>query len=108
MEVRLPWLSRRANYTIPTNYTVPPFPSLFWPPQDFPYELLHIGDIWRFTFLWTIIIYAIFHIGATGIAMVMQVGRTRSNWKYMWVVPLVYGLVAGLQAMFAGTFIGLV
>lgn len=52
--------------------------------------------------------YAIFHLGATGIALVMQVGKTRSNWKYMWVVPIVYSLVAGFQALFAGSLVGLV
>lgn len=108
MEIRLPGLARRDDFEIPANYTVPRFPSLFWPPQDFPYTLQYIGDIWRFTFLWTIIIYAIFHLGATGIALVMQVGKTRSNWKYMWVVPIVYGVVAGFQAMFAGSVVGLV
>jgi hypothetical protein len=107
MEIRLPGLSPRDNFTTPAHYTAPRFPSLYWPPLDFTYTLVYIGDIWRFTFLWTIIIYAIFHLGATGIALAMQVGKTRSNWKYMWVVPIVYGLVAGFQAMFAGTFVGL-
>jgi len=108
MEIRLPGLSRRDDIESGANYTAPRFPSLYWPPQNFPYTLQNIGDIWRFTFLWTIIIYAIFHLGATGIAFLMQVGKRRSNWKYMWVVPIVYGLVAGFQAMFAGSVVSLV
>jgi len=108
MEIKLPGLARRDNYTTPDNYTVPHFPSLYWPPEKFPYTLVNIQDIWRFTLLWTVILYAIFHLGATGIALVMQVGKTRSNWKYMWVVPIVYSLVAGFQALFAGSLVGLV
>ncbi|OIW33271.1 hypothetical protein CONLIGDRAFT_640416 [Coniochaeta ligniaria NRRL 30616] len=108
MEMRHPELTRRDYYGIPDDYTVPGFPSLYWPPEAFPYTLVYIGDIWRFTFLWTIIIYAIFHLGATSIALAMQVGKTRSNWKYMWVVPIVYGFVAGFQAMFVGSVVGLV
>jgi hypothetical protein len=86
---------------------VPPFPSLFWPPNGFPYTLQYISDIWRFTVLWTVIIYAIFHLGAAGIALVMQVGKTRSNWKYIWIVPIIYALVAGFEALFAGSVVGL-
>jgi hypothetical protein len=108
MEAWLPGLVRRDDFETPANYTVPHFPSLYWPPHHFSYTLRNIGDIWRFTFLWTIIIYAIFHLGATGIAFLMQVGKRRSNWKYMWVVPIVYGFVAGFQAMFAGSVVGLV
>ncbi|KAB5570269.1 hypothetical protein GE09DRAFT_701751 [Coniochaeta sp. 2T2.1] len=108
MELRLPGLLRRDDLEIPENYTVPRFPSLYWPPETFPYTLFYIGDIWRFTFLWTIIIYAIFHLGSTCVALMMQVGKTRTNWKYMWIVPIVYAFMAGFQAMFAGSVVGLV
>jgi hypothetical protein len=63
--------------------------------------------MWRFTLLWTLIIYALFHLGAAGVALSMQVGKKRSNWKFLWMVPVVYLIVAGLEALFAGSIVGL-
>lgn len=89
------------------TYTRPHFPSLYWPPQKYTYELRDLSDIWKFTLLWTIIIYGIFHLGAAAIALAMQIGKTRSNWKYLWVVPIFYVLIAGFEALFAGSVVGL-
>lgn len=63
--------------------------------------------MWRFILLWTMIIYALFHLGAAGIALAMQVGKRRSNWKFLWMVPIFYLVVAGLEALFAGSIVGL-
>jgi hypothetical protein len=88
-------------------YTPPHFPSLYWPPQAYTYTLVNLSDMWKFTLLWTIIIYGIFHFGAAAIALAMQIGKSRSNWKYLWVVPIIYTLIAGFEALFAGSFVGL-
>jgi hypothetical protein len=89
--------------------TTPDFPSLRWPPTDQAIQLTSLYDVWRFTLLWTLIIYAIFHMGAAGIALVMQVGKAKkSNWKYLWLVPLLYAFVAGAEALFAGSLVGAV
>lgn len=37
----------------------------------------------------------------------MQVGKRRSHWKYLWLVPLIYFLIAGFEAVIAGTVVGL-
>jgi len=37
----------------------------------------------------------------------MQTGKKRSNWKYLWVVPLFYIFVAGVEAIAAGSVVGL-
>ncbi|OTB08010.1 hypothetical protein M426DRAFT_217800 [Hypoxylon sp. CI-4A] len=95
------------NYP-PENYHSPSFPSLHWPPQDELHAIYTIWDSWRFTLLWTLILYAVFHFGAAGIAFAMQIGKPRSVWKYMLVVPVVYGLVAGAEALFTGSIVGLV
>lgn len=92
---------------VPANYTVPRFPSLYWPPDQFPYTLQYLSDMWRFTVVWTVIIYAIFHLAAAGIALVMQADKLRTNWKYLWIVPLIYAFVAGAEALFAGSIVGL-
>ncbi|KAK5664100.1 hypothetical protein OQA88_315 [Cercophora sp. LCS_1] len=99
-------LARRNS--APPGYTTPPFPSLHIPLQDPQYNLYTVRDIWRFTLLWTLILYGLFHLGAAGIAVLMQVGKRRPNWKYMWLVPLVYVAVAGFEALVAGSVVGVV
>lgn len=37
----------------------------------------------------------------------MQLGRKKSNWKYLWTVPLLYAFVAGVEAIMAGSVVGL-
>ncbi|KAI0847913.1 hypothetical protein F5Y00DRAFT_240032 [Daldinia vernicosa] len=95
------------NYP-PNDYHSPKFPSLCWPPQD-PYCALYsVWDSWRYTLLWTLILYAVFHFGAVGIALAMQIGKPRFVWKYMLAVPAIYALVAGAEALFTGSIVGLV
>ena len=53
-------------------------------------------------------LYAIFHLAAAGVALLMQVGKGQSAWKFIWAVPVVYALIAGLEAAFAGSIVGLV
>lgn len=64
--------------------------------------------MWRFTLLWTLILYAIFHLGATAVAIVMKIGtpRSKDGWKFGLLVPLPYALLAGLEAMIAGSVVG--
>jgi len=54
-----------------------------------------------------LILFGLFHLGAAGIALLMQAGKRRSNWKYLWLVPLVYSLIAGVEAVMAGSVVGL-
>ncbi|GAB1320657.1 hypothetical protein MFIFM68171_10867 [Madurella fahalii] len=93
---------------VSAGYTIPPFPSLFWPPQE-PTVILHeLDEMWKFTLYWTLILYGLFHLGAVGVAVLMQVGKRRSHWKYLWLVPLVYALTAGAEALIAGSVVGLI
>ena len=95
-----------TNQQAPAAYSTPPFPSLYWFISDRvnnPQYLYHQGDIWRFTLFWTIIIYEAFHVAASGYAVIIQ----WHNWKFMWVVPLVYMILAGVEAVLAGTVVGL-
>jgi hypothetical protein len=86
---------------------VPPFPSLFWPPQSSAVILYELDDMWKFTLFWTLILYGLFHLGAVGVAVLMQGGKRMSSWKYLWLVPVVYALIAGAEALIAGTLVGL-
>lgn len=95
----------------PPGYKTPPFPGLYWPPQTptIHGSLYYLYDIWRFTLLWTMILYAIFHMSAAAIALAMQLiysGRPE-YWRYLWTIPVVYTVVAGVEALFAGSFVGL-
>jgi len=105
MENQIPTLVRRDT---PANYTVPPFPSLFWPPQSSSIILYELDEMWKFTLFWTLILYGLFHLGAVGVAVLMQGGKRMSSWKYLWLVPVVYALIAGAEALIAGTLVGLI
>ena len=62
--------------------------------------------MWRFTLIWTVIIYGIFHLGVAGIALLMQIGKRKSRWKYLWTLPFFYAFVAATEALFAGSVVG--
>lgn len=95
----------------PANYTTPGFPSLnvrtlYDPTPDKRFSLFYIEDIWYFTTLWTLIMFWVFHMSAVLIAFFTH-GWKMSSWKYLWAVPVVYLVTAGLEAVFAGTVVGL-
>ncbi|KAI1742236.1 hypothetical protein F4680DRAFT_44608 [Xylaria scruposa] len=90
------------NYP-PPDYHTPRFPSLCWPDDCVIYT---VYDSWRFTLIWTLILFTAFHLSATAIALLMQVGKPRSRWKYLVAVPIVYAIVAGVEAFVAGSVVG--
>lgn len=98
-------MARRDGPLAP--YIAPDFPSLFWPPHKSTVKLEELDEMWKFTLFWTLILYGLFHLGAVGVAVLMQVGKRRSNWTYLWVVPLVYAFIAGAEALVAGSLVGL-
>jgi hypothetical protein len=94
----------------PANYTTPPFPSLnvhslFDATPEKQFTLYFIGDVWRFTVIWTLMTFALFHLGAVFIAMFTH-GWKKSSWKYLWITPIVYLVVAGIEAVVSGTIVG--
>lgn len=123
------------NTTTPVDlgYRAPPFPSLYWligPPRlAQPAYLYHIKDIWRFTVFWTLVVleaahllvgvYAVIIIWWGGRSDPLRVGQDKKristekaigDWrklKVLWMVPVVYGVVAGLEAILAGSVVGL-
>ncbi|KAK7428529.1 hypothetical protein QQZ08_004967 [Neonectria magnoliae] len=96
----------------PDSYRTPRFPSLnvqtlYDTTDNKQFTLYDILDVWRFTLMWTLILYSIFHMGAVLIAMFTH-GWKKSSWKYLWAVPVVYLIMAGLEAVMAGSITGLV
>lgn len=110
-----------GSTTLPPNYQTPSFPSLYWlvGPAHFvdPKFLYRVTDVWRFTLYWTIIIFEAIHLLAAlyGVIIVWWGGRYIKRQgkgglkkiKVLWAVPVVYGLVAGVEAMLAGSVVGL-
>ncbi|KAI0480243.1 hypothetical protein GGR56DRAFT_261347 [Xylariaceae sp. FL0804] len=94
------------NCSAPPGYQSPRFPSLCWPPRHC--VLYSVWESWRYTLLWTLILYALFHLSASAIALSVQVGKKRLLWTYMSAIPLVYAFVAGLEALIAGSIVGLI
>lgn len=96
----------------PANYQTPRFPSLnvqtvYDTSPDRHYTLYHIKDVWRFTVIWTLVVYALFHLAAVIIAVLTH-GWRISSWKYLWAIPVVYLVIAGLEAILAGSIVGVV
>lgn len=91
-----------ANY----NYTTPHFPSLYWPVSVLPGEqqyLYNVKDAWRFTLFWTLVVFEGSHLAAMTYALVVQ----WKNWKIMLGVMAVYSMLAGVEALMAGSVVGL-
>lgn len=96
-----------AGNRVPINYHTPSFPSLYDPmPYDHKqaYYLYYTTDIWRFTLYWTLLFYGTFHLTVASCAVLTHC----RNWSVIWLVPLVYVVVASLQALMAGSIVGLV
>lgn len=100
-------LSPRAPYQLPPAYSPPPFPSLYSPYNTAPGKgkyLYYSSDVWRFTLFWTLLVYGAVHLAASAYAMVMQ----KKNRRFIWVIPVIYMIVAGIEAVLAGSVVGLI
>ncbi|GAB1728624.1 hypothetical protein NU195Hw_g1426t1 [Hortaea werneckii] len=89
----------------PLSYTPPPFPSLYWP---FPVAgtqtafLYDAYSMFKFTLYWTLICVVGVHMVAASYACAIQ----WKNWKVIWVVPIIYLIIGGVEAVIAGSVVG--
>lgn len=91
--------------TKPLAYEPPPFPSLYWPFPVSGTQTVYLYDaysMWRYTLFWTLICGVAVHMTAAGYAVVVQY----KNWKIIWVVPIIYLLIGGFEALIAGNVVG--
>ncbi len=89
----------------PLSYVPPPFPSLYWPfpvGGDQTRYLYDAGSIWRYTLYWTLVCVVGVHLAAAGYACMVQY----RNWKIIWVVPIIYLIIGGIEALIAGNVVG--
>lgn len=100
-----PSLIDRLSNQAPFDYIPPHFPGLYWP---FPVHgeqaryLYSAKEVWRFTLLWTLIFYAAVHLAVSAFAVAVQ----WKNWKIIWIVPVIYIIIGGIEAVIAGSAVG--
>lgn len=98
--------SNRVVYSQqPQGYETPAFPSLYWPfpiSGDQAYFLYTTSDVWRFTLLWTLICYAALFLTTSLYAVALQWQR----WRVIWIVPVIWAVIGGLEALIAGSIVG--
>lgn len=118
-------MSLTITTEVPLNYTRPSFPSLYWPinpTPNAPQHLYYQSDIWRFTLFWTLLTYGAVHLSASLWAVLMQLrsvlatktkplgepNKFRQTLLWVWMIPVGYLVVAGIEAVFAGSVVGLI
>lgn len=96
-----------SQQIVPLDYATPEFPSLYSPATVIRGEskyLFFTSDVWRFTLYWTLLLYGGTHITAASYGVLTQ----WRNWRIIWIMPLVYTVIAGLEGLLAGSVVGLV
>ena len=102
-----------------------------------PKYLYSLTDIWRFTLYWTLLTVLTAHILVAGWAIIMQISTAYQRHRFLyhapegaalskknrkllgenpiyecltwvWLIPLVYAIVAGTLALLSGSVVGLI
>ncbi|KAI9225789.1 MAG: hypothetical protein DHS80DRAFT_19768 [Piptocephalis tieghemiana] len=94
-----------VSFTAPVEYTVPSFPSLYWPPtgQNHRNDLYDVYHIWLFTMCWTVILF----FGVYGSAGLWAVWVFRHKSRAAILSPVILSSLACLGAFISGSIIGL-
>jgi hypothetical protein len=46
-------------------------------------------------------------VAVAAFAVLMQIGKGKKAWQYVWAIPLLYALIGGIEALIAGSIVGL-
>ncbi|KAH8724332.1 hypothetical protein GQ44DRAFT_773258 [Phaeosphaeriaceae sp. PMI808] len=95
----------RIKSSAPPGYTTPNFPSLYWPlpiGATRTYYLYKPSDILRFTIYWTLLLVGGIHLIVALWACMVQ----WRNWKLIWIVFLIFGVIGGIEASVSGAIVG--
>lgn len=96
---------QRVDSVAPNDYTVPEFPSLYWPLPvgvQQAYYLYNPSDIVRFTVYWTLLLAGGIHLIVALWACMIQ----WKNWKLIWIAPLLFTILGGIEALVSGAIVG--
>jgi hypothetical protein len=96
---------QRVKSAAPLGYTTPDFPSLYWPlpiGASQSYYLYDPGDIVRFTVYWTLLLVGGIHLIVALWACIIQ----WHNWKLIWIAPLFFVVIGGIEALVSGAIVG--
>jgi len=52
--------------------------------------------------VWTLVDFGAVHIATSGYAMAVQ----WKNWKVIWIAPIIYIIIGGIEAVIAGSIVG--
>jgi hypothetical protein len=100
-----PSFIQRVKSAAPPGYTTPDFPSLYWPlPVGVArsHYLYQPADILRFTVYWTLLLVGGIHLIVALWACAIQ----WRNWKLVWIAPVVFVLMGGIEALLSGAIVG--
>ena len=89
----------------PPDYVPPAWPGLYWPLPLHGGQATYLyssSAIYRFTVLWTLVLFGAAHLACAGYALAAQ----RQHWRVVWAVPVVYAVVGGMEAFVAGSVVG--
>ncbi|RKF83127.1 Uncharacterized protein GcC1_006003 [Golovinomyces cichoracearum] len=104
-------LKVRLTNPAPLDYKTPPWPSLYWPLDErigVAKYLYFTRDIWLYTLLWTLVMFAGTHGIVAIISVVIHVGKGHRSWQYAWATFLALAIIAGIEAIMAGSVVGLI
>jgi hypothetical protein len=96
---------QRVDSAAPAGYETPAWPSLYWPlplSSAEPSYLYSPSDIWRFTTAWTLLCFGTVHLVVAGWACIVQ----WRNWKLIWITPVLFAIIGGLEGLIAGSVVG--
>ncbi|TQS36803.1 hypothetical protein Golomagni_02737, partial [Golovinomyces magnicellulatus] len=100
----------RLTNPAPLDYKTPPWPSLYWPLDErtgAAKYLYFTHDIWLYTLLWTLVMFAGTHGIVAIISVVMHIGKGHRSWQYSWAILFALITIAGVEAIMAGSVVGL-
>ncbi|KAG0290787.1 hypothetical protein BGZ98_003294 [Dissophora globulifera] len=91
----------------PSDYTTPPWPSLYWPitdPIGHGIFMYYPKDIWLFTTYWTLIfIVSIYTLAGLWACLVFS----RKHYKWAILLPILFMVTGAFIAFISGSLVGL-
>ncbi|KAG2231804.1 hypothetical protein INT48_005459 [Thamnidium elegans] len=106
-----------STFRLPYGYkTAPDWPSLYWPfghgfdplnlIADIPHSLYYLSDIWRFTFVWSLLFSLAIYLPAGIWAFIMLAKSRTLKWYILITIPFVFVLGGAITSFVTSSVIG--